>query len=269
MNEFLAMRVVEGAILFGEVPNNRKSSVAAILNEQGHGDLVTEDVPSIDNDASDAMNEFFNDIRQGTNRIDWNYAFKDWGHTEINLPYEINAQTVSYMFMSCPNLGDASNIKIIVTNNTPSMYGFCMESPSMVLPPDVTFQRETEDDAFYIKDWTSAYAGCTSLETCKIYFGDGTQDAVTQRNSMRNTFYGCQSLINIVFEGKGSPYKLDLSKLNNLSKESITNLSGALLDVSEATEGNYDIKISETMLLSLSDDEKASFTNLGWNLISA
>ena len=50
MNEFLAMRVVEGAILFSEVPNNRKSSVAAILNEQGHGDLVTEDVPDDGND---------------------------------------------------------------------------------------------------------------------------------------------------------------------------------------------------------------------------
>lgn len=50
MNEFLAMRVVEGAILFSEVPNNRKSSVAAILNGQGHGDLVTEDVPDDGND---------------------------------------------------------------------------------------------------------------------------------------------------------------------------------------------------------------------------
>ena len=215
----------------------------------------------------DTYNAFWNGFINDNQRTDYSYAFANWSHSQIIPPNELTAEKVIYMFMECRNLQEADNISIIVKNNNPSMQGFCMGNYSMIKPPDVTFVKKDGSAVQAVRTWISAYANCKKMQNCSIYLGDGTQDPIGSRNSMQNTFVNCEDLVDLVFEGKGSPMYLDLSGCKGLSYESMLSLKEALMDVSGATSGNYDIKIAAETYALLSDEDKASFEDLGWNLV--
>lgn len=223
--------------------------------------LVSQNAES---NAADFWDEFTN----LGERADYSYAFANWSQSTINPGAVLIANKAIYMFMNCKNLTDASNIHIIIKNDNPSMQGFCMGSLLMTQPPNIAFKKKDGTAVAVTKTWISAFANCVKMESCCVYLGDGTQNPVTTRNSMQNTFVNCDALKDLIFEGKGSPIYLDLSDCKELSHESMQSLKSALMDVSEATSGNYDIKISAETAALLSEEEVAEFAALGWDLVT-
>ena len=218
--------------------------------------------------AEGDMAVFYGELTDWGKRSDYSYGFANWAQSVIDLGSTIIANKVIYMFMCCKNLIDASNINIVVKNSNPSMQGFCMGNLLMIQPPNVVFETENGASVAATRTWISAYANCAKMQSCCIYLGDGTQDPIAIRNSMQNTFVNCMGLENLIFEGKGSPIYLDLSSCTKLSYESLQSLYEALMDVSSATSGNYDIKISKNTFDLLSSDDMLSFEQKGWNIIA-
>lgn len=197
-------------------------------------------------------------------RKDYSYAFARSTFTAFNPPFGFDDITnVQYMFLQASNLEDLSHITINITNQNPNLMYMCCNCYKLKKPPMITFTAPV------VKTYTSMFANCIQLEECNIYFGDGSQDPISVRSSMQNTFFKCEDLKSITFSGKGSPLYLDLSYCKALSYESLLSLKDALMDVSGAEEGTYSIKVSAESYELLTETDIADFTALGWTIITA
>lgn len=230
----------------------------------------TEYIETTEEQDSVLTDEFWNVFQKNGDRTDYSYAFANWGHFKIVPLHTLTGNNFVYMLMNS-TISDASEIFIRCTSEKPSMQGLCMNCASMVMPPNITFTS-----APFVTTWTSAFAGCESLEECVIHFGDNilaVTDPIKNRNNMQNTFFKCSALKDIQFTGMGSPKKLDLSNCINLSAESIVSLSEHLYDVSSADMGDYTIKVASTTLEALNEYDAEHSTNtisaietLGWTI---
>jgi len=234
-------------------------------------ELIVHNIQGSENE----MDNYWNEFCMGGKRETYDYAFCNYGSETLEPIFPILAKRVSYMFMNCKNLLDASNIEIVCDSENPNLMGFCMNCIKMTKPPKITF---TEAD--FIRTWTSAYTGCQYLAECEIDFGDfsmedkATMQAqessiadsgyeefyVKNRNSFQNTFFNCVRLQDVTFKGKGSPKFLDFSSsilLNLTSLAPIMDEEGQydnaqgeksllyhLVDLSSASSGDYTIKVS-------------------------
>ena len=211
----------------------------------------------------EAYNEaHWDSVQNGGQRRDYSYAFAKWSGTAIEPLYPIVAEKLMYTFMDCVNAADLSNISITLTGENPNMmYAFanCLLLEEL---PEITYDETVKA----VRVMTSLYANCKKLKTAKIYFGDGSVSPVEVRNNMQNAFYKCESMERIEFSGKGSPIGLDLSPCTKLAKDSLTSLSNALMDVSEAEAGAYEIKLAEESYALLTENEIKIFSDLGWTL---
>lgn len=233
-------------------------------------ELIVHNIQGSENE----MDNYWNEFCMGGKRETYDYAFCNYGSETLEPIFPILAKRISYMFMNCKNLLDASNIEIVCDSENPNLMGFCMSCEKMAKPPKITF---TEAD--FIRTWTSAFAGCTALTECEIDFGDFPADDkaamraasseiansgyeefyVKNRNTMQNTFFGCSALENVTFKGVGSPKNLDFSASSVLSLETLApilqdgaysssqsekSLLFCLADVSSASKGDYSVKVS-------------------------
>lgn len=227
---------------------------------------------SINLEVDDGLGiSYWDGLQQNGEREDYSYAFCNASYPVLNPQHPINANRVMYMFMGCTELINANNILVNITSENPNMMYACANCIKMTKAPLFNFINVP-----IVKTYTSMYAGCVLLEDAIIYWGDGTADPITQRNSCQNMFYRCERLKNIDF-GKaetGSPLYLDLSYAKELTMESVLSLYNSLktIDAEKAqTDGSiHDITIStETMNLIKSEapDIINNFAQKGWNLI--
>lgn len=194
-------------------------------------------------------------------RTDYAYAFCRNTLTTFNPPYGFDDITnVQYMFLQASELADLSHITINIISKNPNLMYMCCNCYKLKKPPVITFTAPV------VKTYTAMYANCINLEEANIYFGDGSQNPISIRNSMQNTFFKCENLENITFSGKGSPLYLDLSYCKALTYESLLSLKGALMDVSAAQAGIYSIKVSEESYSLLTETDITDFETLGWTI---
>lgn len=210
-------------------------------------------------------NEFWDSIQQNGERIDYSYAFCNTNYEGINPKYPITAEKVMYMFMGCTKLKDASNIIIDITAKNPSMMYTCANCNSMTKAPVFNFLN-----APIVKTYTSKYAGCYSLISASVYWGDGSADAVTQRNACQNMFFKCWSLTDIDFgsEETGSPTGLDLSYAKGLTVSSVQSLLSSLKTIPSGSAGKYEITLASETIEKLSAELMEGITAKGWTILS-
>lgn len=202
------------------------------------------------------------DIQHGGERTDYSYAFANWSASKIEPKYPLNnVNRIQYAFMECGNITELSNLEINITAENPSLMYTFANCYLLKKPPVFTFA------AAVVRTYTAMYAGCVNLTQAEIYLGDGSQNPISIRNTMQNTFLRCAALTELRFTGKGAPFGLDLSYSAGLSYDSLISLKSALMDVSGATSGNYDIILHPDSYALLSDDDVAEIAALGWNLV--
>lgn len=202
------------------------------------------------------------DIQHGGARTDYSYAFANWSASKIEPKYPLNnVNRIQYAFMECGNVTDLSNLEINITAENPSLMYTFANCYLLKKPPVFTFA------AAVVRTYTAMYAGCVNLQSAVIYLGDGSQNPIAIRNTMQNAFLRCSALTELRFTGKGAPFGLDLSYSAGLSYDSLISLKSALMDVSGATSGNYDITLHPDSYALLSDDDVAEFAALGWKLV--
>lgn len=219
---------------------------------------IAENIPRIYESGAVSI---WGGIQDMGKRKDYSYAFSRNALTTFNPPYEFNdIANVQYMFLQASNLEDLSHITINITNQNPNLMYMCCNCYKLRKPPMITFT------ASVVKTYTAMFANCIQLEECNIYFGDGSQNPISIRNSMQNTFFKCEALKNITFSGKGSPIYLDLSYCKALSYNSLLSLKNALMDVSGAEAGTYSITVSTESYDLLTETDIADFTALGWTI---
>lgn len=186
--------------------------------------------------------EFWRGFQQEGKRKDYSYAFANWDAKEIKPYYPLyGIKDTIYMFMSCINLEDASNVVVRISGDSPSLMYGCANCMQMQHGPEFIFL-----DAPIVKTYTSLYANCQQLQDAKIYWGDGSVDPVAHRNACQNLFFRCGELVDVDFgdENTGSPFKLDLSYCTKLSAASYRSLVESLQTIPANSEGDYSITIS-------------------------
>ena len=229
--------------------------------------LVRVDKQTIDTIADDGQTpEWWNNIQQNGERFDYSYAFCNSWYVYLNPLHPIKTDNAMYMFMGCNVLKNASNILIHITNENPNMMYVCANCNSMIKAPIFNFVR-----APIVKTYTSMYASCYSLESAKVYWGDGTKDPVTERNSCQNMFFKCWKLKDIDFgeENTGSPTKLDLSYCKDLTVDSVVSLQKSLLPIPEGSYGTYEIVLATETgenLQTNHPDILTGFSEKGWTI---
>ena len=203
-------------------------------------------------------------IQQNGERKDYSYAFCNSGYEYIIPKYPIKADNIMYMFMGCDKLKTAENVKIEVLSGNPQMMYVFSNCLQMKKAPRIIIR------ASIVKTYISMYAGCQNLESVNVYWGDGTTDAVTQRNSCQNMFFKCGKLKDINFGAAetGSPLNLDLSYSAELTEQSIISLLNSLKTIPEGAAGKYEITIATQTAERLSEEIKNGFTSKGWALLS-
>ena len=215
-------------------------------------------------------NKFWDEFQDNGNRRDYSYAFSNAAIESLIPKYKIVADKIMYAFMGCLKLVDISNFEIEVINSNPNMMYVFANCIKMVKGPKITFI------APIIKTYTSMYAGCQSLVDMSVYWGDGTKDPITQRNSCQNMFFKCYKLKNIDFgaENTGSPLHLDLSYSTELTVESLRSLKNSLIPVdiekAQTEKSVHEIKISTVTMDKIENEAPellAEFNIKGWTLI--
>lgn len=207
--------------------------------------------------------QYWASVQNYGRRTDYSYAFARWAGETIEPPYTINTDNCMYMFLDCHNVKNLSSIRINHTSDNPNLMYLCSNCIQLETPPVLAF-----NNTHSIKTFTSMFSNCTNLKSCNIWWGDGTEDPLTVRSNCANMFFKCYELTDITFSGTGSPRSLDLSYCNKLSANTISSLAASLADVSAATSGNFNIKLSTTTYDALSTEMKKVFTNKGWTLQS-
>lgn len=205
---------------------------------------------------------FGNSIQNNGARTDYSYAFAKWSGTEIKPLYDIKAERLMYTFMDCVNVTDLSGTSITLSGEYPNMMYAFANCLLLAKLPGIS----ADETVKAVRVMTSCFANCTKLKEAAVCFGSGDIDPVEIRCNMQNAFYKCESVESITFSGKGSPLLLDLSPCAKLEKQSLVSLKNALLDVSAAQAGNYDIKLAKETMDLLSEAEIKEFKDLGWNL---
>ncbi len=201
-------------------------------------------------------------------RTDFSYAFANTGYTVLPIR-NIAATSIIYMLMNCQKLTTCEDVTITVNSDNPSALYVCANCSNMTVAPTFAFKNSEGDTLVQaVKTWTSAFLNCSAMTSCAVYLGDGTQDPVTTRNMFQNSFKNCFNIQQLAFTGHGSPMYLDLSDCKKLTRESMLSLKNALMDVSEAESGVYEIKMAEATYNLYTDEEKAEITALGWTIIT-
>ncbi|MBQ3038589.1 MAG: hypothetical protein IJD30_05370 [Clostridia bacterium] len=224
--------------------------------------------------ASQSQSDFWDAFQNNGERTDYSYAFVNWRHEEISPKHPIYADKITYCFMGCENIEDLSNTTITLTAKKPNMMYAFVNCAKLVTPPALIFES-----CPIVKTYTSMYAGCQSLESVSVYWGDGTQDPITQRSSCQNMFFKCYSLKNVDFgaEETGSPLYLDLSDCTSLTIDSFNSLLTSLktIDTEQASSENsvHEITVSVECLKNILDNTAVSglitgFKNKGWSLLT-
>ena len=224
--------------------------------------LVDTVNPNIDDGLTD---ELWNNLQQNGNRTDYSYAFCNSSYKYLSPKHPIFAENVMYTFMGCSNLEDASNILINITAEKPNMMYVCANCNSMKKAPIFNFLNVP-----IVKTYTSMYTGCYSLISASVYWGDGSENAVTQRNACQNMFFKCWSLKDIDFgdEETGSPTGLDLSYAKELTVESVQSLLSSLKTIPIGSAGKYEITLATETVGQLTDEILDGFSGKGWTIIS-
>lgn len=214
-------------------------------------------------EADDFDNTLYDAIQQYGERKDYSYAFCNSGYEYIIPKHPIKAENIMYMFMGCDKLKTAENVKIEVTAGNPQMMYVFSNCLQMKKAPRIIIK------APIVKTYIAMYAGCQSLESVNVYWGNGTSDPVTQRNSCQNMFFKCYKLKDIDFgtEETGSPLNLDLSYAAELTEQSIISLLNSLKPIPEGAAGKYEITIATQTADRLSEEIKNGFTTKGWTLL--
>lgn len=228
--------------------------------------LVNLDKINISDEIDDGLtSELWDILQQSGNRTDYSYAFCNSDYKYLRPKYPIFAKNIMYAFMSCMNLEDASNILINITAEKPNMMYTCANCNSMTKAPIFNFIG-----APIVKTYTSMYTGCYSLISASVYWGDGSQNAVTQRNACQNMFFKCWSLTDIDFgaEETGSPTGLDLSYSKDLTVQSVQSLLTSLMTIPSGSAGKYEIILATDTVAKLSAEILDGFTTKGWTIIS-
>lgn len=207
--------------------------------------------------------QYWASVQNYGRRTDYSYAFARWAGETIEPPYAVKTDNCMYMFLDCHNVKNLSNLKITHTSNNPNLMYLCSNCIQLENPPILAF-----NNTHSIKTFTSMFSNCTHLKSCNIWWGDGTEDALTVRANCANMFFKCYELTDATFSGVGSPRSLDLSYCSKLSATSVASLLASLADVSTATSGNFSIKLATSVYDNLSSDMKTAFTNRGWTLQS-
>lgn len=207
--------------------------------------------------------QYWASVQNYGRRTDYSYAFARWAGETIEPPYAVKTDNCMYMFLDCHNVKSLSNLKITHTSNNPNLMYLCSNCIQLENPPILAF-----NNTHSIKTFTSMFSNCTHLKSCNIWWGDGTEDALTARANCANMFFKCYELTDATFSGVGSPRSLDLSYCSKLSATSVASLLASLADVSAATGGNFSIKLATSVYDNLSSDMKTAFTNKGWTLQS-
>lgn len=228
--------------------------------------LVDTNKNAVDKNIDDGLTvELWDNLQQNGDRTDYSYAFCNSAYKCLNPQHPIFAENVMYAFMSCSNLEDVSNILINITAEKPNMMYVCANCNSMTKAPIFNFLN-----APIIKTYTSMYAGCYSLISASVYWGDGSQNAVTQRNACQNMFFKCWSLKDIDFgkEETGSPTGLDLSYSKDLTVESVQSLLSSLKTIPTGSAGKYVITLATDTVAKLTTEILDGFATKGWTVIS-
>lgn len=207
--------------------------------------------------------EFWENIQQKGEREDYSYAFCNSSYKALKPLYPIKATNVMYMFMNCSALSDAGNILVHITSEKPNMMYVCANCSSMINAPIFNFIN-----APIVKTYTSMYASCYNVNNVKVYWGDGSADAVTQRNACQNMFFKCWNLKDIDFGNAetGSPTKLDLSYSEDLTIESVQSLLTSLKTIPAGSAGTYEIILATKTVKSLPEGILTGFNNKGWTI---
>lgn len=210
-------------------------------------------------------NGFWDSIQQKGKRTDYSYAFCNTDYEVLKPIYPINAEKAMYMFMGCTKLIDASNILINVTAKNPNMMYVFASCNNLEKAPIFNFA-----DVPIVKTYVSMYAGCYSLKSASVYWGDGSQDPVTQRNACQNMFFKCRSLKSVDFgnEETGSPTGLDLSYAAELDSASVTSLLNSLKTIPSGSSGKYEITLADKTVEAMSEETAAAFVAKGWTITS-
>lgn len=204
-------------------------------------------------------------LQQNGERTDYSYTFCNTALTHLNMPYEINAENVMYMFMNCTEFIDGSDTTINITSERPTMMYVFSNCNKMTAPPVFNFLN-----APIVKTYTSMYSACYKVDNINVYWGDGACDPVTQRNACQNMFYKCWSLKNIDFGGEetGSPLNLDLSYAKELTVDSVNSLLSSLMSIPPESSGKYEITLATETYEALTQEILDGFTAKGWTIVS-
>ena len=247
--------------LYGKYIYPSSSYAAANMLE-----ITEEELAQVNEAKSSSTNapDFWADFQNSGNRTDYSYAFANWNNTSIIPLYGLNnVDKCMYALMNCKNLIDGRYITFNITNSNPNMMYVCANCSSMTHAPYFVF-----NNAPVIKTYTSMYASCSSLQSATVYWGNGTADPITTRNSCQNMFFKCTSIQEIDFgnSNTGSPIYLDLSACEKLNQKSVISLANSLMNVSAAASGVYTIKLSDVTYSGISSDTLSMFEAKGWTL---
>ena len=232
--------------------------------------VILETINKIDEafDAGrvDANSEHWDIIQDDGERRDYSYAFANWRASKITPKHIIKAEKIMYAFINCKQLTDCSDIIIEVISSAPQMMYVFTNCVKMIFPPTINIS------AAIVKTYISMYAGCQSLESVKVYWGNGTSDPVTQRNSCQNMFFKCYSLKEIDFgaENTGSPLNLDLSYAADLSTASVSSLLNSLQTIPEGSSGKHEITIASQLYEKIETENPElinGFVTKGWTIL--
>lgn len=244
----------------GEIYIDHSMTVSNTFDLSKLYEVFPENVPS--EDITDKMGqEFWNGFYK-TERKDFSYAFVNSGAEYIVPPSPIEAKSISYMLMNCSELIDASGITVELTADKPTCVSICMGCTHMTKPPKICFS----DTAHVVRSYVCAFTNCMRMTEAVVWLGDGTQSAFGERTDMANAFMNCSELQHLSFTGSGSPKNLDLSSCVKLTLASIKTLVTAIMNVTEAIAGTYDIQISNKTAELMTEELKTAFSDKGWTL---
>lgn len=226
-------------------------------------DINKNDIGAVISDG--LSEEYWDNLQQNGNREDYSYAFCNSAYKVLKPLHKIRAKNVMYAFMGCNLLEDAGNILINVVSESPNMMYTCANCNSMTRGPIFNFINVP-----IVKTYTSMYTACYSLISTSVYWGDGSKDPVTQRNSCQNMFFKCWSLTDVDFGGEetGSPSGLDLSYAKGLTVASVQSLLSSLKTIPAGSAGKYEITLATETVDKLTAEMLKGFTDKGWTILS-
>lgn len=240
------------------------ASTQAVSNmlEVAEQDVVN--LPTTANSSADGL-QFWANFQQCGARTDYSYAFANWSNTSIVPLYGMNnVDKCMYALMNCKNLVDGRSITFNISSMNPNMMYVCANCVSMTNAPHFIYSNTN-----IVRTYTSMYAGCSSLRSVTVFWGNGESDPISERSSCQNMFFKCSALQEIDFgePNTGSPIDLDLSATDVLSQASLASLANSLMNVTGADSGNFDIKVSHEVYVAMTEELKQLFTDKGWTLV--